>query len=198
MKAVKDAPISFTVNSGMPWRRTLSWWFHIISPQTVLFWHEMDTWLFTKIHHINDIQLWRLNFQTYLPISWAWTCDWKWHPWPIKRHQILCADLLHSMVLLLGGCPCSPLWAMEPRQTKGCHVPASCLLHCTRINQPLTFRPLCCLGSVPPQFSAPMHKNVYDGQNVMTPEWPFHWFCQGHALPAFRSVRPNVARNMHA
>jgi hypothetical protein len=33
MKATKDAPISFIVNSGMPWRCTLSWQFHNPPPQ---------------------------------------------------------------------------------------------------------------------------------------------------------------------
>ena len=74
MSMVGWAPISFILNSGTPWRRALSQWFHIISPQKLIFWRETDRRLFTKIRHTLDIQLWRLNISTYQPISWVWTC----------------------------------------------------------------------------------------------------------------------------
>ena len=73
MLMVGWAPMSFILNSGTPWRRALSRWFHIISPQKLIFWRETDRRLFTKIRHTLDIQLWRLNISTYQPISWVWT-----------------------------------------------------------------------------------------------------------------------------
>ena len=86
MLMVGWAPMSFILNSGTPWRRALSRWFHIISPQKLIFWRETDRRLFTKIRHTLDIQLWRLNISTYQPISWVWTCE-RGHPdrWFLER-----------------------------------------------------------------------------------------------------------------